>query len=43
MSKYVMKLEIPQVPAWEEDAMAEAMGRELLDFLAPLLLRLEAV
>src|SRR5690242_19702813 len=43
MSKYVMKLEVPQAPQWEEEDMAQAMGQQLLDFLAPLLVRLEAV
>jgi len=42
MSKYVMKLEVPQAPEWEEQEMAEAMGQDLLSFLAPLLMRLEA-
>ena len=43
LSKYVMKLEVPQAPEWEEQEMAEAMGQDLLSFLAPLLMRLEAV
>ena len=43
MSKYVMKLEVPQAPEWEEADMAQAVGQELLEFLAPLLVRLEAV
>jgi hypothetical protein len=43
MSKYVMKMEMPQVPDWEEGEMAEAVGRDLLIYLAPLLMRLEKV
>jgi hypothetical protein len=43
MSKYVMKLEAPQTPDWEEQDMAQALGQDLLNFLAPLLVRLEAV
>jgi hypothetical protein len=43
MSKYVMKREMPQVPDWEEGEMAEAVGRDLLTYLAPLLMRLEEV
>jgi len=43
MSKYVMKLEELQAPVWEEEDMAEAIGRDLLEFLAPLLERLETV
>ncbi len=30
MSKYVMKKETPQAPDWEEEMMAEAVGRDLL-------------
>ncbi len=43
MSKYVMELETPQAPEWDEEDMAEALGQELFDFLAPLLVRLERV
>jgi len=43
MSKYVMKLEELQAPEWEEAEVAEGIGRELLEFLAPLLERLEQV
>jgi hypothetical protein len=41
MSKYVMKRETPQAPDWEEEMMAQAIGRDLLTYLAPLLMRLE--
>ena len=30
MSKYVMKKESPQAPEWQEEMMAEAVGRDLL-------------
>jgi len=43
MSQYVMKMETPQAPDWEEGEMAEAVGRDLLTSLAPLLVRLEEV
>src|SRR2546427_8434496 len=43
MSKYVMKKETPQAPDWEEEMMAEAVGRDLLSYLAPLLMRLEEI
>ena len=43
MSKNVMKKEIPQAPDWEEEMMAEAIGRDLLIYLAPLLMQLEEV
>lgn len=43
MSQYVMKMEMPQVPDWEEGEMAQAVGRDLLSYLAPLLVRLEKV
>jgi hypothetical protein len=43
MSKYVMKQEVPQAPEWEEVDMAQGVGQDLLEFLAPLLVRLEAV
>lgn len=43
MSKYVMELETPQAPEWDEEDMAEALGQELFDFLAPLVVRLERV
>ena len=43
MSQYVMKMETPQAPDWEEGEMAEAGGRDLLTSLAPLLVRLEEV
>ena len=43
MSQYVMKMETPQVPDWEEGEMAEAVGRDLLTYLTPLLMRLEEV
>ena len=43
MSKHVMRKEIPQAPDWEEEMMAEAVGRDLLIYLAPLLMRLEEV
>jgi hypothetical protein len=43
MSKYVMKLEELQVPEWEEEDMAEVIGRDLLEFLTPVLERLETV
>ncbi len=43
MSKYVMKRQTPQVPDWQEEMMAEAVGCDLLTYLAPLLLRLSEV
>ncbi len=43
MSKYVMKKESPQAPDWQEEMMAEAVGRDLLIYLAPLLMRLSEV
>lgn len=43
MSKYVMKQEVPQAPEWEEVDMAQGVGQDLLEFLAPLLVGLEAV
>jgi hypothetical protein len=43
MCKYVMKLEELQAPAWEAEAVAQRVGQELLEFLAPLLERLERV
>ena len=43
MSKYVMKQEVPQAPEWEEVDMAQRVGQDLLEFLAPLLVRLEVV
>ena len=35
MSQYVMKMETPQAPDWEEGEMAQAVGRDLLTSLAP--------
>lgn len=43
MSKYVMKQEVPQAPDWEEADLAQGLGQDLLEFLAPLLVGLEAV
>jgi hypothetical protein len=43
MSQDVRKMQTPQAPDWEEGEMAQAVGRDVLTYLAPLLVRLEEV
>ena len=41
--KYLIRQQVPQVPPYDAAAMAEGLGRQLVQFLSPLLLVLDAL
>ncbi len=41
--QYLIRQEVPQVPPYDAAAMAEGLGRQLVQFLFPLLLVVDAL